>query len=574
VRDVGRLREIAAVLAKHGFGHVLERLGLGPGKLAPLGASAKSLPAGDKLSEPPPPPTQSRAVRMRLVLAELGPSFIKLGQIASTRTDLLPPDITAELRKLQDDVPSVPFEQLRGEVERSLGRPLDALFVQFSPEPLAAASIGQVHRARLRAEWDEPELGPDGAPLPQQERDVVVKVQRPGVRAVIERDMELLAMLAQIIERTIEEARTYDPVGLVRQFDKSITAELDFTQEAHNGERFRRDFAGSPLVRFPRSYRAGSTSRVLTLEFLEGYKLRAALAAGFPGPVLARNSVAIIIEMAFVHGFFHADPHPGNIIVMGTPEAPVVGLIDLGMVGRLTREQRDKLVELLMAAGRSDPSGVADALYALGRPTRKVDMAAYRAEAALRAERHLGKPLKELNAGLMLSDLVEGATQFGIEIPPDFLIAGKALITLDGIGKELDPELDVLSVAQPHFVRYMKQRLAPEQLAGELARGALRYAQVARDVPSHLREVLDDLRQGRLEVRTAETRLGPALDRLGRRLLVGLVFLALQGAGGLALLSDVEHKGTLAALAWVASWLVLVGFVALASVTRWWSKEE
>ncbi len=558
VRDAQRLSEIASVLAKHGFGHVLERLGLGAGK------------AGVDVASP----QLARAVRVRLVLSDLGPSFIKLGQIASTRSDVLPPDVIAELRKLQDDVPSLPFETIQAAVEQSLGRPLDSVYSRFDAEPLAAASIGQVHRARLRAECDEPDLAPDGAPLPKQEREVVVKVQRPGVRAVIERDMELLRILALVIERTIEEARTYDPVGLVRQFERSIMAELDFGLEAQNGERFRRDFAGSTTVRFPRSYRAGSTSRVLTLEFLEGRKLRQALAEGFPGPLLARTSVGVIIEMAFGHGFFHADPHPGNIIVMGTPEAPVLGLIDLGMVGRLTQEQRDKLMELLVAAARSDPLGVADALYALGRPTRKIDLSAYRAEASMRAERHLGKPLREINAGLMLTDLVEGATQFGIEIPPDFLMAGKALLTLDGIGKELDPDLDVLGAAYPHFTQYLRQRLAPEQLAGDLARGAMRAAAMARDVPSHLREVLDDLRQGRLEVRTAETRLGPSIDQLGRRLLVGLVFASLQGAGGLALVSDAPHKGTLALLAFGAAWLILIGHVAIGSLGAWWSKDR
>lgn len=554
VRDAARLSEIASVLAKHGFGHLLERMGLGAARR-------------DEAV-----PTLSRAVRIRLVLSDLGPSFIKLGQIASTRSDVLPPDVIAELRKLQDDVASVPFDVIRAEVERALGRPLDAVYARFDSEPLAAASIGQVHRARLRAEWDEPDVAADGTPQLREAREVVVKVQRPGVRAIIERDMELLRVLALVLERTIEEARTYDPVGLVRQFERSIMAELDFGLEAHNGERFRRDFAGSTTVRFPRSYRAGSTSRVLTLEFLDGHKLRQALAAGFDGPRLAQISVGVIIEMAFGHGFFHADPHPGNIIVLGTPDAPVLGLIDLGMVGRLTPEQRDKLMELLVAAARGDSLGVADALYALGRPTRKVDLAAYRAEASLRAERHLGKPLREINAGLMLTDLVEGATQFGIEIPPDFLMAGKALLTLDGIGKELDPDLDVLGAAYPHFTRYLKQRLAPEQLAGDLARGALRAAAMARDVPSHLREVLDDLRLGRLEIRTAETRLGPSLDQLGRRLLVGLVFASLQGAGGLALLSDVPSKGALALLAFGAAWVILIGHVAVGSLSAWWSK--
>ena len=255
---------------------------------------------------------------------------MKLGQIASTRADLLPPELIAELVKLQDDVPPVDFAAIQREVEGSLGAPLSEVYERFDEQPLAAATIGQVHRARLKADPSGP--------------DVAVKVQRPGVRATIERDVELLEFLAAILERSIDEARIYDPVGLVREFDRSITAELDFTDEAANAERFRRNFEGHEYVAFPRVHKSASSKRVLTTEFFEGRRIKDALAAGVDGKRLARTAVRIVIKMIFEDGFFHADPHPGNIIIMGPIEEPVIGLIDLGMVGRLSPELRNKTV--------------------------------------------------------------------------------------------------------------------------------------------------------------------------------------------------------------------------------------
>jgi ubiquinone biosynthesis protein len=566
-RDLGRLREIVSVLSKHGFGELAHRMGLA--SFAPKGA-----PVGDDAK-------RSWPIRMRLTLQELGPCFIKLGQIASTRKDVLPPALVEELAKLQDDVEPISAEAIRGEIELSLGRAVSALFVRFDDVPLATASIGQVHRARLAAELDEPDPvagSPprDGAEAPEapekREREVVVKVQRPGVKELVERDLELLYVLAQIADRSLEELRTFDPVGMVQQFERTILAELDFGLEAQNGDRFRRNFEGNPDVRFPKAYRGVSSRRVLTLEFFDGKKLMEAVAAGFDGKRIAHQSVAIIAKMAFQDGFFHADPHPGNIIVLGTPEAPVLGLIDLGMVGRLSPDLRDKAVVLLAAAARKDSLAVADALYVMGRPTRKVDLEAYRADAALRAEKHLGRTLKEIDPAALIQDLVEGATKFGIEVPSDFLMAGKALLTIDGIGKQLDPDLDILAAAEPLFIEHLQKRLEPQELANELLRGATRYAGMARDLPFHLREVLDDLRTGRLQVNTVEAKLEPAFDRHGRRLFSAIVIASLNVAGGLALGSTWPYRGALAVTAFVLGLLLFLGHVSRDAFAAWWAK--
>lgn len=529
VRDLARLREITAVLVRHGFGEIVSRAGLGRHKKERRATTAASDPpsyipeiAGEELERGEHEAKQiSVAVRARLVAQDLGPTFIKLGQIASTRPDLLPADVISELRKLQDDVPAATFEDVKAAVERSLGAPLDKVYSSFDEQPLATASIGQVHRALLAT--------------PEGDIDVVVKVQRPNVAEVVARDLELLHFIAGVLERAAPETKIYSPVGLVQQFDRSITSELDFTIEADNAERFARNFEGKPYVRFPKVYRQASSKHVLTLERFDGLKLDVAVAAGASGPAIAKLSVGIIIKMIFEDGLFHADPHPGNIFILGTRDAPVVGLIDTGMVGRLSPELRERTIDLMLAAVRKDSYAVADALYAIGRPTRKIDMQEYRAEVSMLAEKYIGRPLKDIALSALLRDLIGGAVKYGLEIPTDFTLVGKAMMTIESIGKELDPDLDVFAVASPYFSALLKQRYSPERLGNELFRGAMQLSRAGYDLPMQAREVLDDLRLGRLVLRTVDPDLPRVTDRVGRRLRTGLVVAALLVSGAIVL---------------------------------------
>lgn len=530
-----------------------------------LGSLAPSVKEGDVEKK-----TVAWPVRVRLVIQDLGPSFIKLGQIASTRADVLPPELIVELKKLQDDVPAVSYDEIKKAIEESLGRPLDEVFVRFEQKPLATASIGQVHRARLRAELDEPGTDAEGNALPNEEREVVVKVQRPGVKEIVERDLELLHILAQIADRSLEEAKIYDPVGLVSQFERSITAEMDFGIEAQNGERFRRNFAGNPTIAFPKSYRGASSRKVLTLEFFDGRKIYAAIEQGFDRKKMAKNALGIVVKMIFEDGFFHADPHPGNIIILGTKEEPIIGMIDLGMVGRLSPEMRDKTIKLMVAAARNDPRAVADALYTIGRPTKKIDMGEYRAEVTVLAEKYLGRPLKEIELSGLIKDLVDGAVKYGLEMPTDFMMVGKALMTIESIGKDLDPDLDVFSEAQPFFIDLLKKRYSPEEIGNELLRGAERFAGMAHDVPFHLREVLDDLRMGRLQIQTSEMRIEPAYDRLGRRLFNGILVASLNIAAAISLLSTWQYKIWLMVALFVLAYLVWFAHVGKDWFKAWW----
>lgn len=523
VRDIDRLRQILIVLVRHGFGEVVQRTGLlrfirRPGE-------TQDLPEG--LGEvglaPATPGHIGVGERVKLVLQDLGPSFVKLGQILSTRPDVVPEDIIEALKDLQDRVAPVPFEDLKVEVEAELGASLAQIFETFEETPLASASIAQVHRATLRTA--------DGL------ADVVVKIQRPKIRGIIERDLELLYILAKAIERSIPEARIYSPVGLVSEFDRAMTAELDFGREADHAERFRASFAADATARFPEIYKEASGKRVLTMERLDGRKLSDALREGYQGEGLAKVTLQILFTQIFKDGFFHGDPHPGNLMIMGTPEAPVLGMIDLGLVGRLSPALRDKTVDLMLAAARKDSQGVADALYAIGNPTKKIDRAKYEAEVTFLAERYLGKPLREIEVSLLIRDIISGAIKFGLEIPPEFLMLGRTLMTVEGVGKQMYPDLDVFSEIQPFFVQLVKDRYSPERISNNMIRTLTRFGERAGHMPDKLDEILDDLRRGELTLMTRDPELPQATDLLGRRIFSGLTVAALIGGGSLLVAS-------------------------------------
>ena len=541
VRDLERLRQIVSVLARHGFGEVVQRTGLG----SLLPGTAKNGDHATKLGE-----------RVRLVLQDLGPSFIKLGQIMSTRPDLIPEEVVMELKKLQDDVPPAPFEDIRAQIEAELGRDLAEVYETFHEKPLATASIGQVHRATLET--------PNGVV------DVVVKVQRSGCKEIIERDIDLLYWLARTVERSIPEARLYHPVRLVEEFDRSIMSELDYVEEADNCDVFRRNFEGNRGVVFPLVYRDCSSKRVLTLSYLDGHKIYEAIRNGMSGETIARRAIQVIVQQVFEDGFFHADPHPGNIIMMGDAENPVFGMVDLGMVGRLSPQMRDKTIDLMIAAVREDYRGIADALLAIGRPTKKIDRQAYEAEVAFLAQKYLGKKLGDIEFSGLIRDLVGGARKYSIEMPADFLMLGKSLMTVEGVGKEIYPELDLLEEARPYFLTLIKQRYAPERMTQDLMRGAMRLSAAATDVPIQVQEILEDLRNGAFRLRVSDDDVQSTADKLGRRLFSGMVVGSLFVSSAILIAAQQWWPGGIAAgmaVAYGAAHATLV-FV-LKRVERW-----
>lgn len=487
-RIAERFVQIGAVLVKHGFGELVSRIGIG----------STPAPVTDGIQSEP------LAIRLRKVLEDLGPTYVKLGQIVSTRADVIPPGVIVELKKLQDSVPPMTADDVEKALTDAYGADLDKLFVSFERTPLAAASIGQVHVAKLRETDDGPE------------RDVVVKLQRPGARAQIERDLDLLYQLARMIEANIPESKVYSPVGLVGEFDRAVTAELDYGQEADNALRFARNFAEVPTVKFPEPYKHVSGKRTLVMERFFGGRIDKLTDPELRKRV-ARDALHVIAKMVFEDGFFHADPHPGNIIMVGPADNPTIGLIDLGLVGRLSEELRDGAIRLLIAAATGDSRAVADALLALGKPRGRVDLKAFRAEVAVLSEKYLGRPLKEIETSALLRDLVQGAVKYEIDMPVEILMVGKALMTVEGIGKQLDPDLDVLGELKPMLTRVVAQRYSPERLARDGLRAARALGDAAVALPGQLGDILEDARNGRLAVFTRDPETAAATERLGRR---------------------------------------------------------
>jgi ubiquinone biosynthesis protein len=535
--------EISSVLVRYGFGEVVARLGIGRSRRTKNSSNPPSnqdFPSDPTASSPPNSKREEFAVRIRKVLEALGPSFIKLGQIASTRADLLPQEVIFELKKLQDSAPPVEFEAIKEQVELSLGAELDSIFDFFDQVPLAAASIAQVHRARIRTE--------DGL------REVVVKVQRPGIAETIESDLDLLHMLATLIERSIPETRVYSPEALVRQFDRTVHNELDFTIEAENAQRFARSFEQNQKIRFPYVYRHASSKRVLTLEYFDGKRLDTAIESGYSRRHIVKISLEVMVKQIFEDGFFHADPHPGNVIVLGTPEDPVLGLIDLGMVGRLSPRLRDLTVDLMIGATRRDHDAIADAMLAIGTPTHRVDSTRFRSEVADIAERYLGRPIAEIEASILIRDLVRIANRYGLEIPTDFLLVGKAMMTVEGIGRQLDPNLDIFEEVKPHFLNLLKRRYSPERLTLQFLKRLERLSDKTANLPTQLSDVLEDLRMGRLRITTESAESKQTMDRLGRRVLAAAIF-GSSSLGGAWLLSNYHFAAGVIMLCVAALWL-------------------
>lgn len=532
VKNTERLRQILTVLAKHGFGELISRISLR--SLLPQKADAEGKRSGRTFAE-----------RLRLALQELGPSFVKLGQIVSTRPDLIPEDVIVELKKLQDDVPPMATADVHTICEDTFSGMQSELFVDFEDEPLASASIGQVHAATLR--------GDDGEPI-----DVVVKIQRPKIRSIIERDLDLLHLLAGLVERHIPESRVYSPTGMVAEFDRAITAELDFTLEADNAERFARNFEGDPTVRFPAIHRAAAGKRVLTMERFRGSKIYDFATDPTVAERVAKNALHVVAKMIFEHGFFHADPHPGNIIMLGDAQAPVIGLIDLGLVGRLSPELRDQAIALMVAAVSEDVDSLARSLLAMGRPKHRVDFAEFRNEVEQLSQKYLGKPLSEIEISAVIRDLVQGAVKYDIDMPVELLMVGKALMTVEGIGKELYPELDVYTELKPYFMQLLWRRYSPERLGKDLLRGLTQLGSNATNLPGQVDDILNDLRAGRLSVITKDEQHTAASERLSRRLFAAITTAAAL-LSGTALLVAGRHE----TLAWV--------FIVMAGLTATWS---
>lgn len=469
--DLGRLQEIARVLIRHGYGHLM-------GRSRPLKRAAESDAQGDG----PPGDVVSSADRFASMLEQLGPTFVKLGQILSTRTDLLPARFIEALSRLQDHVPPLPYEVIREQVEQALGQPLHQLFASFSPDALASASIAQVHSATLTTG-----------------EEVVVKVQRPNIRQRMEADISLLGIMASVFDAVFEEAGVYNPKMVVAEFEQALLAELDFSNELRNLHAFYNMQMHRGRLRIPKAYPALCNRTVLVMELIRGTRL-SDLPEDADRAAIALRFLETAFEQVFVDGLFHGDPHPGNVLIL---DDGTVALLDFGLVGRLTRDAQDRLVALLLATALRDPDSLARLLYRLGSTSERVELQPFRSAIANLLDTYMGVALQDIKSQALMRDLLDLTAQHRIRVPREYAVLGKAAVTFEGVIRDLHPTLDVAAVATPYAIRLLKERYDPRRVEGGAPRLLLQLIGFAQELPLQASQILMDLEAGKLTVRVS-----------------------------------------------------------------------
>jgi ubiquinone biosynthesis protein len=495
-RRIRRYRQIARVLVRHGMGFLVAIIGLE--RFAPF---RRGMTVGGGWPSQPE--------RLRHALEELGPTFVKLGQILSTRADLLPPEFQRELAQLQDSASPVPFPQVDTVLEDQLGMPIEAAFAEFDREPLASASIGQAHAAKLN----------DGT-------DVVVKVRRPGVEAQIEEDLNILHSLAQTASRRWEVANHYDVVGLVQEFSDTLRGELDYLREARNAERFGEQFADDPNVRVPAVFRETTTSQVITLERLRGTKVSD---AGEMDDVpidtadLADHIFQMYLKMIFSHGFFHADPHAGNFFIDAQGR---IGLIDFGMVGHVDQRLQDDLIRLILAVVMEDADRMVDVILDLGVARSRVDRAILRQDLQRLLNRYSDQSLGDIELGAAIEDGLMIVRRHNLQLPSNMALLLKTGVMAEGLAARVSPGFEPISALRPYTEQILMNQLDPTLLAKRVGTAGFEAAHLALELPHMIRRLLTAVDRGQLEVGVRPERFESLMfraERMVNRVVLGII---------------------------------------------------
>ncbi|WP_407310204.1 ABC1 kinase family protein [Desulfosporosinus sp. SB140] len=489
IRHLKRYRDVAKVLARHGFGFFVEEIGL----IHMLSLPKRLFTDWEEIDP------LSMGERIRQVLEELGPTYVKIGQIASTRADIIPEEILSELVKLQDSVAPFSFEEVRRIVEEELGSPLEEIFTIFEETVVAAASIGQVHRAQL-----------------QSGERVAVKVQRPNIKALIETDLEILLDLATLAEHRMVRMERLQLREVVEEFAKSLRNELDYTIEARNAEKIAKQFKEDSTIHIPDIYWDYSTQKVLTMEYVEGIKLNRFEEIdkkGYDRKGIAEQLVRALFHQVLIEGFFHGDPHPGNILLL--PEG-VLSLIDFGMVGRLTQEMKYNFASMVIAMMRQNTESMIQAILRIGIIPEDVNLPLLTKEVDELREKYMDVPMSRISLGGAVGDLLGVAFRHQIRIPADFTLLAKCLLLLEGIVEKLDPQLSIMDMAKPFGLRLLKERYYPSTIAGRVWHNISDYSELLVDLPKQMKALMRDVLRGKIHLDVGVPELDVFLRKLDR----------------------------------------------------------
>ncbi len=519
-RHVRRYRQILSVLFKYGFGDLVDVMNIE--QYVEVGVNLVTRTRREKIA------ALSRAARVRMALEELGPTFIKLGQIMSTRPDLLSVEFIQELPRLQDDVPPFPFTKVREIIAKEFGKPLDRVFLHFEEHPLAAASIGQVHRARTH-----------------NGEEVVVKVQRPDICRTIEVDLEIMMHLAGLMERHIEGWDIQRPTKIVTEFARTIERELDYTMESANMERFARQFDGNSKIHVPRVHREITTGRVLTMEYIDGVKasdISGMQEKGLDPVIIAESGFDLIMKQVFVYGFFHGDPHPGNIFIL--PDN-VICFLDFGMMGRVDLKSREDFVDLVLSIVQHDEKRAVDAVLDLTSSEKEPDRRLLERDVSEFIDQYSYTSIGELEMGKLIDRLLKAAALHHLSVPPNLFLMVKALAAVEGLGHDLDPDFNAVDRAAPFIRRVRMSRFSPNRLRRDAIDSGTDIYRLFREVPDEVRKILRMVRQGKLKVEFEHRGLEPMLsthDRISNRIAFAIVLASLIIGSALVVLSGIPPK--------------------------------
>jgi len=503
-RHIRRYRQIIGTLVKYGFGDMLERM-----RLEYYPRLRRKFPgASSKTME-----TLARPRRIRMVFEELGPTFIKLGQLLSIRSDLLPPEYVQEFAKLLDDVPSFPAKQAIEIIEKELKGKLTDCYKEFDPEPISAASIAQVHQA-----------------VTKEGKEVVVKIQRPGIESIIEQDILILYDLAYLIEKYAEESQLFNPVGIVDEFARTIRREVDFIREGHSIDRFRRNFERDPTIYVPTVHWDLTTRRVLTMEMIRGTKLNQLERLSLPKEAkkqLAIRGAHATLKAVFEYGFFHADPHPANIFIL---RDLTIAPVDFGIVGTLDDETRDVLAALLRGVIEKDADKIIRAFYTLGTIDTDVDVKSLRRDIYEFVDRYHGLPLNQIQPTQTIPELFEIVRRHRIFLPVEFSFIGKVLIFQSAMGQELDPDFDIFGISKPYVHRLVMRRFRPQQQLHDMFHFYEDAFDFLKTLPFELKQLIQKARRSDSSKKIEHqlyAQLIREVDRTGSRITLGLIIAAL-----------------------------------------------